>query len=155
MKRYISQRERPYYTRMLEIISALDGDNLSYKWLITTIEACPKKRSKYADRIENGEDIILSTAELMKMLTEDDFQWIWAVFSAIPAQISDAEILRYPLPSVDNDDIYQNDTAIIQHPLAEAEIVAMDSSSVFLVSKNERMIEQFKSLFPLAQTNYR
>ncbi len=154
MKRYISQHERPFYTYMREIISALDGDHLSYKWLITSVEACPNKSGKHAGRIGNGEDIILSTAELLKMLTADDFQWIWAVFSAIPAQISDEDILRYPLPSADNNDIYKDDTAIIQHPLAEAEIVAVDSSSVFLVTENERMVEQFIRLFPLAQPNY-
>ncbi len=155
MKRYISTNDRKRYTFMLEVISALGGENLEYKWLISSIEAYPNKKGKYTDLIENGEDIVVSNAELIEMLSEDDFQWIWAVFSAIPANVSNEEILKYELPSAEREDIYRSGVAIIQHPLAEIEIVAEDSSSVFIVSKNEQMAERFKNLFPKSKMNYK
>ncbi len=154
MIRYISTHDRKYYTYMLEVLSALGGKDLEYKWLISSIEAYPRKREKYADFVESSEYIILPNTELMEMLCEDDFQWIWAVFSAIPSNRSNEEILKYELPSVENAEIYKNDVAIIQHPLAEIEIVAEDSSSVFIVAKDEQMAEKFKNLFPKSKTNY-
>ncbi len=154
MRRYISAKERRYYTHMLEIILALGGKALPYKWLISGMEAYPAEREKYADMVEKNEYLILSNTELLEMLTEDDFQWIWAIFSAIPEQRSDAEILEYELPSVDNVEIYKKDVAIIQHPLAELEIVAVDSSNAFIVARDEKMAEKFRDLFPKATENY-
>ncbi len=153
MKRYISTKDRKFYTHMQEIILALGGRDLPYKWLISSIEAGIVKTAKYADMVEKHEYLILSNAELIEMLTEDDFQWIWAVFSAIPEQRSDAEILEYELPSVDNQAIYKKDAAIIQHPLAEMEIVAVDSSCVSIVARDAQMAEKFKGLFPKAKEN--
>ncbi len=149
MKRYISTKERKYYTFMLELIMALGGNDLKYKWLISDIEAYPDKETRLKDHL------ILSNAELIQMLSENNFQWIWAVFSAIPENVSNDEILKFELPSAENNEnIYKDDVAIIQHPLAEMEIVAMDSSSVFIVAKDEQMAERFKKLFPKARTNY-
>ncbi len=149
MKRYISTHDRKYYTYMLEVITALGGNDLKYKWLISDIEAYPDRETILNDHL------ILSNTELIKMLSENDFQWIWAVFSAIPENISNDEILKFELPSADdNENIYKDDVAIIQHPLAEIEIVAEDSSSVFIVAKDEQMAEKFKKLFPMAGTNY-
>ncbi len=134
---------------MLEIIMALGGRDLKYKWLISNIEAYPDRKTILNDYL------ILSNAELIEMLSENDFQWIWAVFSAIPEKISNDEILKFELPSADcNENIYKDDVAIIQHPLAEIEIAAEDSSSVFIVAKDEQMAERFKKLFPKAGTNY-
>ena len=70
------------------------------------------------------------------MLEKIDFQWIWGVFSAIPKQYSEEEMLGYELPYADgNSDIYKDDSFIIQHPLADIEIVAFvadyDASNSF------------------------
>ncbi|MDO5292099.1 MAG: DUF2691 family protein [bacterium] len=155
MKRYISTQDREGYTQMLEIVSALGGSRLGYKWLITDVEAYPQDGGKYDELIENNSYIILSNAEFLNMLSECNFQWIWAVFSAIPEKISNEEILKYSLPyAAENEEIYKDDVAIIQHPLADIEIVAEDSSSVFIVSKDEQMAEKFKNLFPMSRTNY-
>ncbi len=154
MKRYFSKNDRRFYTHMLEIIQALGGKDLPYKWLISSIEAYPVKKGTYADMVTSNEYLILSNAELLEMLTEEDFQWIWAVFSAIPEQRSDAEILGYALPSVDKEEIYKEDVAVIQHPLAELEIVAVDSSNAFIVARDAQMAEKFKDLFPKATENY-
>lgn len=154
MKRYISTRDRKYYTYMLEIIQALEGNESKYKWLISDIEAHPEKGGKYTEFIEDNRFVILSSRELLEMLLEDDFQWIWAVFSAIPKNVDDKEILRFDMPSVENEEIYKDDSAIIQHPLAEIEIVAEDSSSVLIVARENQIAEKFKKLFPMSRENY-
>lgn len=154
LKRYISTQDRKIYTHMLEIVLALGGNELEYKWLISDIEAYPEAGGKYTELIENNRFVILPNAELIDMLSEDDFQWIWAIFSAVPKNISNEEILKYDLPSVENVDIYKENATIIQHPLAEIEIVAEDSSSVFIVSKDIQTAEKFKKLFPKSKINY-
>lgn len=155
LKRYISVYDRKSYTHMLEIILAIGGNDLKYKWLITDITAYPQDNGQYDNLLENNNYLILSNKDLIKMLSEYDFQWIWAVFSAIPENISDDVILKYKLPYADgNTEIYKDNVAIIQHPLADIEIVAEDSTSVFIVSKENHIADKFRNLFPMAKINY-
>ena len=148
MKRYISVHDREFYTYMLEIILAIGGNDLRYKWLITDVTAYPQDDGQYDSLIKNNDYLILSNSDFLKMLSDCDFQWIWAVFSAIPENISDDAILHL------NADIFKDDVAVIQHPLADIEIVAEDSSSVLIVSKDNQIAEKFKDLFPMATSNY-
>lgn len=155
MKRYVSFHERKFYTHMLEILLAIGGEDLRYKWLITDIEAYPFYEGKYDDFMEKNDYLILSSSELLKMLVKyDDFQWIWAVFSAIPEDIDNETILKYDLPYADcNAAIYKDDVAIIQHPLADIEIVAHDATLVLIVAKEDEIAEKFKKIFPMATSN--
>lgn len=116
--RYISTRDRKEYSYLLEILEALIKYTVNYKWLITDIEAYPLSKDLF-DLISEKDYIILSTDKLIDSLNEENFQWIWAVFSAIPDNISDEEILSYKLLNArDNNQIYEDGVAIIQHPLA-------------------------------------
>ncbi len=154
LKRYISVHDRRFYTYMLEIVLAIGGNNLRYKWLITDITAYPQDR-RYGNLIANSNHLILPNGDFLKMLSKCNFQWIWAVFSAIPENISNEAILKYELPYADgNEEIYKDNAAIIQHPLADIEIVAEDSSSVFIVAKENQITDKFKALFPMAKSNY-
>jgi len=140
---------------MLEIILAIGGSKLRYKWLITDIEAYPGDNGPYDRLIKNNNYLIISNSDFLKMLSECDFQWIWAVFSAIPEAVDNESILKYELPHVNgNESIYKDNAAVIQHPLAEIEIVAEDSSSVFIVAKDDQIANKFMNLFPLAKSNY-
>lgn len=97
----------------------------------------------------------MSTDKLIDSLNEENFQWIWAVFSAIPDNISDEEILSYRLPNArDNNQLYEDGVSIIQHPLAEIEIVVEDSSSIFIVTDKKEVLETFKKIYPNSQRNY-
>ena len=86
------------------------------------------------------------------MLEEDDFQWVWAVFSAIPLHYKKEDILKFDLPYIqelkDDYNPYEDEPKI-QHPYAEFEIYAVDSSYMFLISDNEELIERFKKSYPL------
>lgn len=152
--RYISTTDREYYSYLLELFDGLGKDIINYKWLITDIEAYPLS-GELSDLINKNNHLIFSTDKLISYLKEDNFQWIWAVFSAIPESISDEEILSYNLPySRDNSQIYEDDVNLIQHPLAEIEIVVEDSSSIFIVTDKKEVLDSFKKLYPKSRQNY-
>ena len=154
MKRYISDKEE-YYTHMLKVLNAIGGRSLNYNWLITNIEAYPQDNGELDKLIRENDYLFLSTDELISMLEKEDFQWIWGVFSAIPKEYTKEEVLKYELPFADgNYDIYKKDIFVIQHPLADIEIVAEDSSSVFIVAKDDDMAEKFKDLYKNVKVNY-
>ena len=79
--------------------------------------------------------------ELTEMIEAEDFQWIWGVFSAFPKDISEEKVLEYALPEADgNVEIWQNPVSI-QHPLAEIEIIAWDSSATVFISKKDGIVD--------------
>ena len=148
MKRLISKHDENYYTYMLKIINYIGGRSLKCNWLITDIEAYPNNEI-IADKIDK-EYLILSNDELIDILEQDDFQWIWATFSAISANISKDEILRYILPSTDKVKLSYNSEAIIQHPLATIEIDCMDSSFFAIIYNDETIEKEFLKAYPKA-----
>lgn len=155
MKRYISEKEEKYYTHMLKVLNSIGGRNLEYNWLITDIEAYPQDDGELDKLISENDYLFLSTDELITMLEKKDFQWIWAVFSAIPKEYTKEEVLKYELPFADgNYDIYKENIFVIQHSLADIEIVAEDSSSVFIVAKDDEIANKFKEVYKNAKINY-
>lgn len=136
MKRYISKEDEYYYTDMLKVIKAIGGKNLDYNWLITEIE------TSTGDYFED-EYIILTNEELLDKLESKKIQWIWGTFSAIPKKYKQEEILKYNLPGVENIDKKEIKP---QHPLAEIEIIAYDSTFVQIIAKDE-IAEKFKRMY--------
>ena len=156
MKRYISEKEEKYYTHMLKILNSIGVRTLvEYNWLITDIEAYPQDDGEFDKLISENDYLFLSTDELITMLEKEDFQWIWGVFSAIPKKYTKDEVLKYEFPFADgNYDIYKEDIYVIQHPLADIEIVAFDSSCVQIVAKDDGIADKFKELYKNAKVNY-
>lgn len=154
MKRVYSIRDFKSYTILKQVLRDLELVDKNYLWLISDIEAYPRKE-KYESMVQ-GDYLLMSTTELVDMLEEDDFQWVWAVFSAIPSIYKREDILKFDLPYVQelNDDynphVYEPK---IQHPYAEFEIYAVDSSYMFMISDNEELIERFKKSYPLYRDN--
>lgn len=98
--------------------------------------------------------VFISNSDLLDILEKKDFQWIWGVFSAIPFNYSIEDILKYELPyAEDNRDIYLDNNFVIQHPLADIEVVAFDSSGMHIVSKDKDICDKFKILYPDAKEN--
>lgn len=136
MKRYISKEDEYYYTDMLKVIKAIGGKNLDYNWLITEIE------TSTGDYFED-DYIILTNEELLDKLESKKIQWIWGTFSAIPKKYKQEEILKYNLPGVENIDKKEIKP---QHPLAEIEIIAYDSTFVQIIAKEE-IAKRFKKIY--------
>lgn len=126
MKRLISRYDDNYYTHMLKLIKSIGGRKLKYNWLITSIEAYPNDKT-ISDKIDN-DYIFLSNNELLDILEKEDFQWIWATFSAFPNNVKQKDILQYELPSTDRVKLDYKSDPSIQHPLANIEIDCIDSS---------------------------
>ena len=160
MFRLVSVKDKNGYTQMLKIINAFGGRKLNYNWLITDIEAYPQIGNKDIDEklysfLNEKDYVFISNSNLLDILEKNDFQWIWGVFSAIPNNFSLDDILKYELPYADeNLDIYLDDKFVIQHPLAEIEIVAFDSSGMHIVSKDKNICDCLKLVYPDARKNY-
>ena len=149
MEKLISRKNYKFYTMMREILLDLELADKDYWWFINDVEAYPEKAEFEA--LLDSDYILLKTSDLMEMLNEDDFQWIWGIFSAIPTKYSREEILQYDFPYVQFFDEGQYnpycDEPRIQHPLAEFEIYAVDSSEMFIVTDNEELIQRFKKCY--------
>lgn len=150
MRRIHSRIDCNGYTLLKSVLFNLELNNKDYTWLISDIEAYPQNE-ELAKLINDKEFLLLSTKELVDMLEIEDFQWIWAVFLAIPSKYSKEEILKYELPYIQSIKRKYNPFGKypkIQHPLAEFEICAWDSSGVFLVTDNDDLISKFKEHYP-------
>ena len=151
LKRVYCKKEFKYYTFLKQILLDLDLVDKDYLWLISDIEAYPRKR-EYKQLLTNNIYLLLNTKELLDMLEDDDFQWIWAVFSAIPSSYQKEEILKLDLPYVENLEKGKYNPHIdepkLQHPYAEFELYAVDSSYMFIISDNEELISKFKKSYP-------
>lgn len=145
MNRCISKGEDDYYTDILKVVNAIGGRNLDYNWLITEIEVST------GDYFYE-EYVILSNDELLDNLENKKIQWIWGTFSAIPKKYRQEEILKYNLPGVENIDKKE---IKIQHPLAEIEIIAYDSTFVQLIAKDKTIAEKLKKLYKKAYTTWK
>lgn len=142
MNRCISKGEDDYYTDILKVVNAIGGRSLNYNWLITEME------TSTGDYFYE-EYVILSNDELLDNLENKKIQWIWGTFSAIPKKYKQEEILKYNLPGVENIDKKE---IKIQHPLAEIEIIAYDSTFVQLIAKDKTIAEKFKKIYKKAYT---
>jgi hypothetical protein len=151
MERVVSRKNFRYYTFLKRILFDLEIANKEYWWLISDIEAYPSQK-EYEKIIYKEDYLLISTSDLVRMLENDDFQWIWAVFSVIPFHHSKDAILSFPLPYLQDIGARQynpyEDAPKLQHPLAEFELYAVDSSYLFLVSEDEELLTRFKRCYP-------
>lgn len=134
MKKYVSYKDEKYYTYMLKLINSIGGRKLEYNWLITDIEAYPNSL-KIKQTIDENEYLLLSNDELMDMLEEEDFQFIWGKFYAISNKYSKEEILKYK----DNNCLEEVSEIIVR---------AEDSSLVSIETNDDNIIELFKKAYP-------
>ncbi len=149
MKGVILEKGEKYFTFLKEIFLCLNNIQKEYNWLITACECYPENRT-YAEMLSK-EYCWLSGEKLTEMINEENFQWIWGVLSAFPINISVEEILKYQLPKADGYSGFWKNPISMQHPLAEIEIVAWDSSLTILISKNDTIVDEFKRRNPLSE----
>lgn len=149
MKGVILEKGERSFTFLREIFLFIHNVQRDYNWLITACECYPENRT-YAEMLSK-EYCWISGKKLTEMVNEENFQWIWGVLSAFPKDVSVDEVLKYQLPKADGYDGFWKNPISIQHPLAEIEIVAWDSSLMLLISKNDTIVEEFKRNERLSQ----
>ena len=145
----ILEKGERFYTRLLGILQAIEPLREPLNWLVTDCECYPNDPK--VDELFSQEYHFLSGEELTLPLEQDDFQWIWCVFSAFEKDVSLEEILKYPLPFADHNPAFWKNPLTMQHPLAQIEIVAFDSSLTLFLSKDQSYVDRFRQAFPMSE----
>lgn len=149
MKAVVIQKGEKYFTLLKNIFQSINDIQREYNWLITGFECYPQKK-EYAEKL-SGKYCWITGDELTDMIEDEDFQWIWGVLSAFPKNLEKDNILKYKLPHAEGNTRIWQEPVSIQHPFAEIEIVAWDSSMTILISKNDDIIEKVKNNNTLAE----
>ena len=130
---------------MRKLFEAVGRETLKYNWLITDCECNPS--DEILRKRLCAEYTLLSGEELTEILEREDFQWIWGVLSAIHKDATLDEILRYPLPSAERNSLFGVFPSIA-HPLAAAELVAFDSTYLYISTKDRSLFDLFRTTYP-------
>lgn len=149
MKSAILEKGEQYYTYMLKIFEGIGNEQINYNWLITDCVCYPENRK--LRELFSEEYVWISGEQLTEIIHKEDLQFIWGVFSGFPKNIVLDEILKDELPFADGYKGFWIDNVSIQHPLADIEIVAWDSSLTLFISKVDGLIDKFRSSFPLSE----
>jgi hypothetical protein len=149
MKSAILEKGEEFYTRLGNIFSAIDNEQIKYNWLITYPE-CFLENNKY-ENLFSQKYVWLEGKELTRIIKEEDIWFIWAVFSGFEKDIRIEEILKYDLPYADGYGGFWIDDVGIQHPLAKIEIVAWDGLETLFISKKDDLVDKFRHYFPLSE----
>ena len=88
---------------------------------------------------------------LDEIVHQQSFPWYWGVLSGFKREIPLQEVLSYGLPYADGYDGFWKNPVSIQHPLAELEIVAWDSTLTLLISRDEAIVQVFRNAYPLSE----
>jgi len=128
----------------------MDNFQNNYNWLISDCEAYPKRLGHDIRIHQSGEYAWISGEELTNIIKRDDFQWIWAVLSGFEKHITLEEVKKYDLPYADGYKGFWDENISMQHPLATIELVAWDSCCTLFISKDDVLVDKFRSVFPLS-----
>lgn len=140
MKGFIIDGGEKYFTYLKSLFGAIDDIQKDYNWLISGHECYPQDVN-YAEKL-SAKWCWMTGKELTEMIENEDFQWIWGVFSAFSKDVTKEEVLKYKLPNADgNDRIWQNPVSM-QHPLSLMEIIAWDSSMTIFISRCDDIIDR-------------
>lgn len=149
MRSAILDKGEQYYTHLRNIFQSIEDEQVKYNWLITGYECYPQDEEVI--EIFSKEYVWISGNQLTEIIHKDDFQFIWGVFSGFSSHVSLDEVLKYDLPFADGYEGFWIDNVGIQHPLADIEIVAWDSSLTLFISKDDKLVDKFRHGFPLSE----
>lgn len=149
MQGAILEKGEEYYTYMNKIFNAIENEQLKYNWLITNCDCYPKN-VKFKNLFSN-EYIWLTGKQLTDIVKEEDIQFVWAVFSGFSKDINLEDVLKYSFPLADGYEGFWTNDVGIQHPLADIEIVAWDSSLTLFISRNDSLVQRFRQSFNLSE----
>ena len=133
----------PYFTNMRWVLDALELNAGDFDWFVSDIEHTGGDAFCAEDHWISGND-------LERALRNNDIQFIWAVFSAIPKG-GPRPVIHEP-PYADGNTAFWSDPSL-RPQLTEAlfEVVCWDSSATILVGLPEAALRQFCHRFPDAK----
>ena len=135
-----------WHTNLWDVFHAMDGVLLTHNWLITDW-ACNQAIPSLCP-----DPLWFTGLELAELLQKhQDLQWIWAVVSGFDPAIRREQVMEYPLPWADGNEAIWQSSPAIQHPLADLEILAWDSSMTVVISRCAQELASLKRAFPLGE----
>ncbi len=149
MKGLILNKGEDSYSYFKDIFCKINTLSEKYNWLISYPECYPK--NKELQEKMHKDYVWISGVELKNRLCLDDFQWIWGVLSGFPKNILLEDILKYQLPYANGYAGFWRDPIGLQHPLADIELVAWDSSCTLFIGKDETVIEKILTIYHQAE----
>ena len=149
MKGAILEKGETFYTDMKRVFDAINNVQNEYNWLITDLET--NANHSNLDEYTSGY-IWLSGSKITEIAEETEyFQWIWAVLSGFPKGVTKEQALQYELPYADGYAEFWKNPVTLQHPLATIEIVPWDSSLVLVISRDDKIVNDFLESMPYAE----
>lgn len=149
MKGLILNKGESYYSSFAKLFEEVEQLSRDFNWLISNAECYPQKL-EYVEKLKMPYTWITGE-ELLQILCLDEFQWIWGVLSGFNKNVKLSEILKYELPYADGYTSFWKSPLTMQHPLAEVEIVAFDSSCSLFISKSHKIIERIAAVYSQAE----
>jgi hypothetical protein len=149
MRSAILEKGKHSYTHMNKVFQVIGNEQLKYNWLITNFECYPQDGENAG--LFSEEYVWISGNRLTEIIQKEDFQFIWGVLSGFSKDVTLEEILKYDFPLADENEGFSKDDVKIQHPLADIEIVAWDSSLTLFISKDDSLFNKFRKGFPLSE----
>lgn len=140
MKGLVIDKNNEYHTFLKKVFDLIDNKQLDYNWLISDFECYPITQKNI--ELLSNEWCWITGEELTRMIEEEDFQWIWGCFSAFSKNLTLNEVLKYNIPIVNQNSSIWNEPILLQHPLAEMEIIAWDSTLTIINSHDDNVIDK-------------
>ena len=148
LKGAILEKGETFYTDMSRVFNAINNIQNDYNWLITDFEAYLNIKLAELD----ADYIWLTGNELTEIVEKTaGFQWVWAVLSGFPKNVTKEQALQYSLPYADGYVGFWKNPVTLQHPLAIIEIVPWDSSLVLVMSKDDQIVNDFLEFMACAE----
>ena len=144
----INEKGEEYYTDMSRVFESIKNRQRDYNWLITDCECiCDTEISKTIEQ----QYCWISGEDLTDLVMKNRIQWVWAVLSAFDKSVTLPEVLKYDLPRADGYPGFWKKPLSVQHPLAQIEIAAFDSSCTLLFCKEKEVVDSFLKYFPQSE----
>lgn len=147
MKGALLMTGEEYFTDMKKMLTGIKNVE-KYNWLITDFEGDPNNAKLEAQLLSPSGYCFVSGEELLKLVRKS-FQWEWAMLTAFQPTVKLEEILRYELPKASNETFFE-ERITMQHPFAEIELIAYDSSMFICIAKSYAQVKYFREKFPLS-----
>ena len=138
--------ERGGYLR--EILRLLGASAWNCWWLVAGLE-CYQAQGWPGCEKWNQETPLLSNEDLLGDIEARDPQFVWGIFSAIPARYTREEIFSHPLPDFADENgrsCCLREHLLPQHPLAFLEIFSEDSSTVTVITPQGELLRPLYGL---------
>lgn len=133
----------PWFTNMCTVFTALGFRASDYDWFVSDVE------TNYYGTDFTSEDQWITGETLERFITDNEVQFIWAVFSAFPKGT------RFPVenpPNAQYAGYWGGAEVTPQLRDALFEITAWDSSATILVGLPAEAVERFKVAYPDAKS---